>query len=870
MTSRLTISLLAAIALAAAPARATHVLMDYGGEQCAIGCDFYNSPFPGEHRRNPDGTINMHGFPGGEPDYLGLHFQVGIVDNALDLVRAQPPFERGFGTTSAIYFKVDGELDPSSLPVTTGSHSAPHGDVHPTVATVGPDSTVYLIGADVTSPDYLQVYPVIVGYEHSHSSGSGTNDQLTLVPLQGVPLRPNTLYAAVVTVQVRDAHGIRLERPASFLGMLSGIKPPEMSDTAWASYRAGIAAVRDTGFLGLAVALTVYRTADPTEGLRRTLHDALVTHPSVPAVHDPFTLDGLYPEFCVFRSTLGDIPQYQVGAPSADDLNGAAPYGLPTGDSLQDLADLIANNHHRDKGSWVFDAAGQPVRQSVLPSGNAWIYVTIPRKPMPTGGFPVVVFERAGGGGDRPLADRQATSDFPFYADRHAGHGPAEELALAGFAGVQVDNPLGGGRRRTSYVEDDAIFNIYNLGAMRDNIRQTALELALIAHALPNIVVDASACPTVSDPGGDGTHGSPTTRFDTSHLTLMGHSVGATVAPLTLAVEPMYRQAILSGAGGSYVNNVLYKQQPRVKIPAGGSNFALREAMEAGILLHEAINDESNPKLNLLQWVGEAADPPPYNRITAASLVGDGHPVNVLMFQGLIDHYIEPPVANASSLSLGLDLAQDYTNPAAERLADYDDSAGPHDPAFSGGACTAASPPSATCGYQAFGDRRAFDPFPGEIAFSRWPAGGALVPLPAQGSSLLVQHFRATADAGINSSTQEDGHEVMFQEVAPKHQYRCFLKSSLLGTAGVPLANGAVVIGDDQVSCCQHAPNVAGVPLLAGCDCAVQRICADPPHAYCCTGSWDAGCVAYYQANVASFNAACSYFCHYGTCSYTP
>ena len=56
-----------------------------------------------------------------------------------------------------------------------------------------------------------------------------------------------------------------------------------------------------------------------------------------------------------------------------------------------------------------------------------------------------------------------------------------------------------------------------------------------------------------------------------------------------------------------------------------------------------------DPVLSLLRWAGEGAGPPVY-----------GHKLknlHVLMMQGIVDTYILPSIANATSLSMGLDLA---------------------------------------------------------------------------------------------------------------------------------------------------------------------------------------------------------------------
>src|SRR5262249_61163183 len=103
------------------------------------------------------------------------------------------------------------------------------------------------------------------------------------------------------------------------------------------------------------------------------------------------------------------------------------------------------------------------------------------------------------------------------------------------------------------------------------------------------------------------------------------------------AVEPRYRPAIFSGFGGSFIENVLYKLKP------------LDTRAFAMLLLGEDDLYDGNPVLQLLQWGAEPADPPPYARLL--------HGRNVLMLQGIVDHYIPPMIANASSLSLALDLA---------------------------------------------------------------------------------------------------------------------------------------------------------------------------------------------------------------------
>src|SRR5690606_19437534 len=121
--------------------------------------------------------------------------------------------------------------------------------------------------------------------------------------------------------------------------------------------------------------------------------------------------------------------------------------------------------------------------------------------------------------------------------------------------GVSWDGPHGGPRNVTGGDEQFLMFNVLNPDALRDNVRQSALEAVLVARTAGALTFDASSCPG-ADTGG------AQVRFDPERLALMGHSMGATIAPLAAAAEPAFRALVLSGAGGSYLENVLHKRKP--------------------------------------------------------------------------------------------------------------------------------------------------------------------------------------------------------------------------------------------------------------------------------------------------------------------
>ncbi len=625
-------------------ASGTRVLADY-----ALGGGFYAAPFPDDARMTADGHPDLSTFPNTTASLF--------LDKTTALIQRDA---RGFSTTAGAYFALDGALDPA----------------------VESDGSAFLVELDSGSK-----MPVHVHFD-ADGGPFGVPNLLSVIPLQGIPLRPGARYAAVVLRSAKDASGRRLGVPDSLAQLIQGRTPDAMSDALAQEHSDAIAAlgVDPSELAGLAV----FTTDDPTSGLL-AVRQAMLARP-LPAPVQPFKADEVFDDYCVFSSTI-QMPDYQSGTPPFDEVG----------------------------GDWLFDSDGKPIFQR---DENAHIVVTVPRQQMPAAGFPIVLFSRTGGGGDRPLVDRgvQAMTGGPALV---AGTGPALGFAKVGWAGASVDGPHGGLRNVTGKDEQFLMFNVTNPAALRDNVRQSAAELALQAHVLATLSFDASSCPGL-DTGGKPVH------FDTSHFALMGHSMGATISPLTLAVEPDFQASILSGEGGSWIENVLYKLHP-VEVK-GFAELLLGVAGKYSLT-------EQDPALNLFQWAAEPADPPVYARYIVHE-PRDGKPRDVLMVQGIVDHYIMPTISEASSLSLGLDLAGDALDKDTPEIAD-------------------------------------FPTLDARLQFS----GRSHISLPA---SANIDASTTAVVVQQREDGVEDGHEVVFQTEPPKHMYRCFLASLLAGTPTVP------------------------------------------------------------------------------------
>ncbi|MGE0790308.1 MAG: hypothetical protein AB7S26_31825 [Sandaracinaceae bacterium] len=592
---------------------------------------------------------------------------VPIAEQLTTLLRHAP----GFGLSSAIYVALTGPVSPDSLP-----------SVHESVEDT---ASVFLL--DVAS---MTRVPVDVR-ALEHAGTFGAEHMIAIMPLQGRPLEPGHRYAAVVTTRVRGGDGNEILPGDALSSLARGAAPDGLTGDALAAQLDVFAALPDVGVAATEVAATaVFDTWDPIADLEAAREQVFAMDPPTPEA-DP-TLDAVFDDYCVFHTTV-EMPDFQ---------SGDAPY-LEGG------------------GSWEYD--GDQLVLQRMAQANVWI--TIPRRAMPDAGFPTVMFVRTGGGGDRPLVDRgpRATPGGDAIAP---GTGPAMHFARAGFAGISVDGPLGGLRNANNWDEQFAIFNINNPPGLRDNVRQSALELMDATRLLPELAIDASSCPGLSTSAGDSV-----ARLDAGTLALMGHSMGATIAPLAAALEPSFDAVILSGAGASWSRNVIFKESP----------ITVRPVAESILRYTPGALVEHDPILALLQWAGEPADPQVYARYLVDA-PREGTPRHVLMFQGILDTYIPPPVANPMSLSLRVDLAGEELD-------------------------------------QSVADR--FQPLSGLLDL----VSARQITLPVSANrdaavAVVVQH----PEDGV-----EDGHEVVFQTPGPQLQYRCFLETLAEGTPRVPRAD---------------------------------------------------------------------------------
>ena len=523
--------------------------------------DFYSLPFPNDIRLK-GGSIDMQGHPVA-PSSFGLPFVERYIEVAGEDLS-------GFSTNPVISFRF--------------SHPYDFSTVHGEDTMTGKPATVSIIDITPSSPQYGKE----VGLAYKTSEGKLSNyvcpHWLALRVVGGsagsdpvpAPLRPGTTYAAIVTKGVTPTKSKDGMSGGSFargadLDALLGATAPADADlkAAYTAYKPLRDWAADKGenpanFLNVAV----FTTQEPEALIPKLRAQIQNEMPSVSMLTE--CVDKNTPSPCEdltdkmkprglcrdanpdFVEVYGKIklPIFQTGTP---------PYTEPT-----------------DGGGFELDGSGTPKVQRYE---DVCFAMSVPKKPAPAAGYPVLVYGHGTGGAFNGEMD---------------GGGFAPTLARGSIPAVliAIDMPEHGSRRGDSTESPEGLFyNFLNPRAARDNVLQGSADLMSVVR-------------WVKVGGGLPAVGSlPKTTLDVAHIALMGHSQGATHSALVASYEPDIIGVVLSGVGGHLSTSMLTKTMPvdiASVVPLGlldpDSSFKL-----AGGLF--------NPGLAIIQSVFDRADP---------------------------------------------------------------------------------------------------------------------------------------------------------------------------------------------------------------------------------------------------------------------
>lgn len=581
-------------------AYAAQAAVDGPAAKTRLDGGFFERPFPAAFTAEDDGTWSMAGFTEKRGEVLDSW--VGYVDGVV-----------GASTQGGIFFPFDAPIDPTTLPA----------DGHKSMTA---DAGAFVVNVDPDSPDFGRRHPVTTRWQKNNESFSAPN-LLTLLPPMGVAMEENTWYAAVITDAVKGEGGAPLGMTPETATLVWALSQPgyvdfaaapdpvrRMGDEArrvwtWLTARAEkLAAGAPAPIAAQRIrAITVFRTRDLSRGLF-----AIATQ--VNEVHGPaatpktWTKGEAFDTFCSFTGQY-DVPIWQQGK---------VPY---TRTRLQE-------------GLISFDEQGRPVQQR---TETVRFSFSIPKTPMPPGGWPFMTFAHGMGGNYMNVIHRGREGD-----PENQGKGPAWVLSLRGIAAGSIDAVHHGARTTATdgTVQGINYFNFFNPFSVGDNTRQLVSDHMMFLHMIARLEIDPAQCPGATAPPG------AKFKFDASQFYAMGHSLGSTLANTIGTADHRIRGVISSGAGAG-MSFVLSQKTP--------TDIAATIAGVLGFKEGEVL-DPYDPMTTLFQYIYDQADGPVFGRLADRVRPANEKRLNVLQIQGLGDTWTPELTNHAVAAGFGLDI----------------------------------------------------------------------------------------------------------------------------------------------------------------------------------------------------------------------
>jgi hypothetical protein len=460
--------------------------------------------------------------------------------------------------------------------------------------------SLLLIDVDERSPERGRLFPVVAATPGEDPYMPPNTLQMAARP--GVVLHAKRTYAFVVMRAYKDAQGQLLRAPESLTRLLQGNGAGLPRGEELAKLYAPLASalrVADVPVGGVAAA-TVFTTgdvvqdnADLTERLRAVYKVDITGAAQEP---DP---NNLFPAFCHVTASVR-FPQFQKGAPpfSSEGLFAFGPDGLP-----------------------------QKTRDE-----DAVVSISIPKVPMPEGGYPLVVYFHGSGGVAREHVDGGDKG-----VQDPASRWPSAALAPKGFAMAGSALPVSPDRVPGAGAFD--YLPIANPIAMRDIFRQGIIEQRLFIDALERLRIPKEAlagCTGATLPASE-----PAFRVSLKPLSVQGQSMGGMYTNLISAIEPRIGAAVPTGAGGYWMYFILRTKR------VGGEPFlrVLFGTDQPLTFMH--------PALHLGQMAFEPIDPMvSMPRLSKEPLAGHA-PRHLLQPVGINDSFFPEPIYDAMTLAYG-------------------------------------------------------------------------------------------------------------------------------------------------------------------------------------------------------------------------
>lgn len=614
----------------------------------AMPSPFGSVPFPSDlyfdqgEKGDGDGTL------------LNSGADIGITAIAFN-TNFTPAVERGldtmdgWGVTSGCFFFFSAPIDSSSLPVSP-------------VTTPTTSDSLFLMNL---SDGGLVPIKLVADVD------TRVPNTLSVVPIPGNVLKPNTTYACVVTSGVQGG-GQPVVPTADFVAARDKTSANTDANDIYGSAAdtvvANAAGLARANIVGMAVFTTQSPNADlagiqttvlpglpmPTADFSFADHDLVFETPAeLDAALGPNTP---HSNIAIVATGYFESPRFQT-----DDGNGNGPIeDLP---NLSDLSKPCTFACEPDDERFV-DTSPPDGLPDIQRTPKIPFTVVIPNSPAPGAGYPIII-DQHGLGGDRKivvdLGDALAAEGFASIGIDAVAHGyrykdpngvqTTNSADLANnFGGTTVPDGFGdaglfGVALGTLSTQLGFFQGFVNLVGVRDNFRQTCADLMQLVRLIQSNTIDSGL-------GVD---------IDENNIFYLGHSLGAIMGSCLAAFEPDIQAYALNAPGGGLVGELLLNSS----IGAG----ALASLQVIYGLDPANVMDDFSIFSNVVQGMIDAGDP----LTKAPHWLGDplvGGPRNIMQIVDHQDEVVPNQSGEALAHAAGLELFRPYvTNPMISPVA---------------------------------------------------------------------------------------------------------------------------------------------------------------------------------------------------------
>jgi hypothetical protein len=587
--------------------------------------DLLDVPYPIDLYREADGTLQI--IDGLNRVTAGAN-QIGFAATIGRL--------NGFGLTTGVFFPLSGALDATTL----------------TAANVG------LL--DITDAATVEI-PTDVRFDPE-------TELLSITPVRGTVLPEGHTFVAFVKGPLQDTDGRAIEADPALREALGDASTNAGLTAARALLSPAVDRLVTEGRLASEselLGVTVYTTQQITKDLAR-VQEMLQDTAIIPAPQAQFPNTALiFDTQAELDALLGDsrdgngieiIGRDQPGGVSHEHVGVVASGFYPSPQFQPD----DANNN--DDEQIAYDANGDPAIVNAARSLPFYLVLPDPvQSPMPVNGYPVVIWQH-GLGGDRTAVwdscDALAEQGFAIIAIDAINHGSRFPGAVDTKNNLDRNGFLGDDTLLDGIAEgtEDALFEFFelllNLGAVRDNFRQSVIDLMALSRLVQEPSLDLSAL------SGDGSPFSGTTiRLDGSNISYYGTSFGGILGGMFVSLDPAVRGGVLNVPGGALLID-LFSNSPVI----GGSLLPNLRALWA--LPNEFRFERDDLFMQMAQTILEGGDPIVYApHLIREPFVFNGAEApqkHLMVYEVIGDELVSNAGTEALAKAIGLSLATPF------------------------------------------------------------------------------------------------------------------------------------------------------------------------------------------------------------------